>query len=202
MRVCVRLCVPVCLCFNIVGDQTGLLASWKVCHGRIWGDLQTWHALPQIYTHTQYVLQVWAVEGVWGVSWTQWMISKVGLLAGCVDSRWEEVKTAIDERWDEMQKCWRKLLNRKVSDQTKTEREKHTIFFGSEQYRVAQWAVTYPCVRQHLQHVHSVFLENPEEQRHTPLSFYHLNTGGTFWVLLTVQHLDTDTHKQTYMSHM
>lgn len=55
-----------------------------------------------------------------------------------------------------------KVLVRKVSDQTESERDP-TIFFGSEQYGVAWGAVTHLCVRQHLQHVHRVFLESPEE---------------------------------------
>lgn len=69
-----------------------------------------------------------------------------------------------------------------------------TILFGSEQNGAAGRAVTHPCVRQHLQHIHCVFLENPKEQRRTPLSFCQLNTGGTFWILLAVQHLDTHKH--------
>lgn len=86
-------------------------------------------------------------------------------------------------RGEKKAKVLNKLLDRKVSDQTETEKQRDrdpTIFFGSEQYRVAGGAVTNLCVCQHLQHIHCVFLESPKDQRQTPLSFCHLNTWGTF----------------------
>ena len=145
------------------------------------------------HTHTQRVLHVWAVEGVWGVSWMQRVISEVGERGCwlCWQQRCKEVKNSY--RGEKKAKVLNKRLHRKVSWSDRDTERHPTIFFGSEQDRVAGGAVTHLCVRQHLQHVHRVFLETPEEHRHAPLSICHLNTGGTFWVLLTVQHLVTDT---------
>lgn len=156
-------------------NQSQLLGSWKVSSGCIWRDL---HACCTL-THTVFIYflhHVWAVEQVKVLSWI------LPITATRIERKTKNVEqSAGEKRQGSDRKCER-------------ERERYpTIFSSSEQNGVAWGAVTNLCERQHLQHVHCIFLESPDDHWQNALPICQLNTGGTSWILLVVQHLYIDT---------